>query len=79
MCGSIELVPVLVAFGVTERGHKLVLGMQSGDKKSASNWREFFRDFKFRGLDGGTVTLGIMDGLTGYSKKNFHRPRSRRN
>ena len=63
--GSIELVPVLVAIGVTEAGHKLVLGLQSGDKESASNWREFFRDLKFRGLDGGTVTLGIMDGLTG--------------
>jgi len=63
--GSIELVPVLVAIGVTRRGHKLVLGMQSGDKESASNWREFFKDLKSRGLDSQTVTLGIMDGLPG--------------
>ncbi|MBN2514602.1 MAG: IS256 family transposase [Deltaproteobacteria bacterium] len=65
MCGSIELVPVLVAIGVTEQGHKLVLGMQSGDKESASNWREFFKDLKSRGLDSQTVILGIMDGLSG--------------
>jgi len=65
MHGSIELVPVLVAIGVTEQGHKLVLGMQSGDKESASSWREFFKDLKLRGLDSGTVTLGIMDGLLG--------------
>ena len=63
--GSIELVPVLVAIGVTMEGHKLVLGLQSGDKESASSWREFFRDLKVRGLDSSTVTLGIMDGLTG--------------
>lgn len=62
---SIELVPVLVAIGVTRRGHKLVLGMQSGDKESASNWREFFKDLKSRGLNSQTVTLGIMDGLPG--------------
>ena len=65
MHGSIELVPVLVAIGVTKRGHKLVLGMQSGDKESASSWREFFKDLKSRGLNSQTVTLGIMDGLPG--------------
>lgn len=65
MHGSIELVPVLVAIGVTEQGHKLVLGMQSGDKESASSWREFFKDLKSRGLNTQTVTLGIMDGLPG--------------
>jgi putative transposase len=45
-----------------------VLGLQAGDKESASHWREFFRDLKTRGLDGHTVTLGIMDGLTGLEK-----------
>ena len=62
---SIEIVPVLVAIGVTERGHKLVLGLQAGDKESASSWREFFKDLKVRGLDSRKVTLGIMDGLSG--------------
>lgn len=66
--GSIENTPVLVAIGVTEDGAKLVLGMQSGDKESATNWREFFRDLKSRGLDGSSVQLGIMDGLSGLEK-----------
>ncbi|HSD94447.1 MAG TPA: IS256 family transposase [Syntrophales bacterium] len=59
----VESVPVLVAIGVTETGRKLVVGLQAGDKESATSWREFFRDLKQRGLDGSRVTLGIMDGL----------------
>jgi putative transposase len=66
--GTIENVPVLVAIGVTEEGAKLVLGLQSGDKESATAWREFFRDLKQRGLDGSSVQLGIMDGLLGLEK-----------
>lgn len=66
--GSIELVPVLVAIGVAETGHKKVLGIQAGDKESASNWREFFKDLKRRGLNGSKVTLGIMDGLPALEK-----------
>jgi putative transposase len=65
---SVETVPVLVAIGVTESGIKLVLGLQAGDKESASNWREFFKDVKSRGLDGGNVKIGIMDGLPGLEK-----------
>jgi putative transposase len=81
MHGSIELVPVLVAIGVTGRGHKLVLGIQSGDRKSASNWREFFRDLKSRELNSRTVALGIMDGLTGLEsvfKEEFSQARVQR-
>jgi putative transposase len=66
--GSIEKVPVLVAIGVREDNQKLVLGFQSGDKESAPNWREFFKDLKKRGLDGSTMLLGIMDGLPGLEK-----------
>jgi len=65
---SVEKVPVLVAIGVTESGHKLVLRLQTGDKESASNWREFFKDLKGSGLDGQNVVLGIMDGLPGLEK-----------
>lgn len=71
---SIEVVPVLVAIGVTVGGGKLVLGIQSGDKESAASWREFFRDLKSRNLDGSRVALGIMDGLPGLEavfKKEF--------
>ena len=63
--GSVEKVSVLVVIGVTEEGHKLVLGFQAGDKESASNWREFFKDLKRRGLRTSKVTLGVMDGLAG--------------
>ena len=66
--GKIEKVPVLAAIGVTGTNHKLVLGLQSGDKESASCWREFIKDLKKRGLDGSNVVLGIMDGLPGLEK-----------
>jgi putative transposase len=59
---------VLAAIGVTDDGTKLVAGLQSGDKESATNWREVFRDLKSRGLDGSLVKLGIMDGLSGLEK-----------
>jgi putative transposase len=65
---SVELVPVLVAIGVVKSGHRLVLGLQSGDKESAGSWREFFKDLKTRGLKGQEVTLGVMDGLSGLQK-----------
>lgn len=64
----VENVPVLVAIGVTEKGTKLVLGLQMGDKESAGSWREFFKDLKRRGLDGSKVVLGVMDGLPGLEK-----------
>lgn len=63
--GAIEKVPVLVVIGVTEKGYRTVLGLQSGDKESASSWREMFKDLKGRGLDGNAITLGVMDGLSG--------------
>jgi len=66
--GSIEKVLVLVAIGVTETGHKRVLGFQAGDRESAPTWREFFKDLKKRGLDGSKMVLGVMDGLSGLEK-----------
>ena len=65
---TIENVAVLVVIGVTKSGQKQVIGIQSGDKESASNWREIFKDLKRRGMDRQTVTLGIMDGLPGLEK-----------
>lgn len=65
---KVENVPVLVAIGVTQTNQKLVLGFQSGDKESASCWREFFKDLKRRGLNGSKVELGVMDGLLGLEK-----------
>jgi putative transposase len=66
--GSVEQVPVLVAIGVTLKGHKKVLGLQSGDKESASSWRQFIKDLKARGLGGDHVILGVIDGLAGLEK-----------
>jgi len=60
--------------GLTESGQPVVLELQAGDKESDSNWREFFKDLKRRGLDGSTVTLGVMDSLPGLEriiKKEF--------
>ena len=65
---SVDNVPVLVAIGVAEDGTKIVAGLQSGDKESATAWREFFKELKNRGLDGSLVTLGVMDGLAGLEK-----------
>jgi len=65
---SIETVPVLVAIGVKKMGQKIVLGLQAGDKESASSWREFFKDLKNRGLKSQEITLGIMDGLPGLGR-----------
>jgi putative transposase len=78
---SIETVPVLVAIGVTEKGYKLVLSLQAGDKERAGSWREFFKDLKSRGLDSQKVTLGIMDGLPGLEavfKEEFPRAKVQR-
>jgi len=66
--GTVETVSVLVVIGVTERGERLVLALQAGDKESASNWRELFSDLKRRGLNPRRVILGIMDGLSGLEK-----------
>lgn len=68
MDGKVENIPVLVAVGVTEQGTKLVLGLQMGDKESASSWRELFKDLKRRGLEGSKFLLGIVDGLPGLEK-----------
>ena len=65
---SIEKVCVLVVIGVDKSGHKHIIALQAGDKESASNWRELFKDLKKRGLDGSKVELGIMDGLAGLEK-----------
>ena len=65
---KIQTVPILVAIGVDINGCRQVLGFQSGDKESASSWRQFFKDLKNRGLNGSSVSLGVMDGLAGLEK-----------
>ena len=70
---SVELVNVLVVIGVTEQGHKQVIALQAGDKESAANWRELFKDLKKRGLDSNKIQLGIMDGLPGLEYRDTMR------
>lgn len=65
---SVEKIPMLVAIGVTEKGHRTFLCIQQGNKDSASTWREIFKDIKVRGLDPSWVQLGVMDGLPGLEK-----------
>lgn len=65
---SVERIPILVVVGVKDNGQKVFLGMQKGDKESASTWREIFKDLKNRGLNKELVELGIMDGLSGLEK-----------
>jgi putative transposase len=66
--GAVDKVPVLVVIGVNDQGIKMVLGLQAGDKESASAWRELFKDLKQRGLDREKVVLGVMDGLPGLER-----------
>lgn len=47
---TVETVATLLAIGAKETGHKMVLGLQAGDKESVSNWREFCIDLDVRGL-----------------------------
>ncbi|MDA8273399.1 MAG: transposase [Deltaproteobacteria bacterium] len=47
---KIQTVPIPLAIGVALNGYRSVLGFQSGDKESASSWRQFFKDLKRRGL-----------------------------
>jgi putative transposase len=56
---------LLVAIGITADGYRQILGVQLGDRESASSWREFFKDLKRRGLKGEILRLGVMDGLPG--------------
>jgi len=66
---KIEIVPIPVAIGIDINGYRSVLGSQSGDKDSASpSRRQFFKDLKNSGLNGSSVNLGIINGLSGLEK-----------
>lgn len=56
---------LLMVIGVNKQGKRRVLGVQLGDRESASSWGAFFADLKARGLKGKELKLGIMDGLPG--------------
>ena len=54
---------VVVATGISEAGHREVLGAKVGDTESEEFWKGFFRDLKARGLGG--VKLCISDSHSG--------------
>jgi putative transposase len=56
---------LLMAIGISRDGRRRVLGVQLGDRESASSWGEFLKDLKKRGFKGKHLELGIMDGLPG--------------
>lgn len=66
--GAIDKVPVPVATGVREAGHRTVLALSFGDKESASDWHAFFKNPKRRDLNAKGFTLGIMDRLRGLDR-----------
>lgn len=74
---SVEKVSVLVAIGVNQRGQRLVLAFQAGDKESASSWREFLKDLKKR--EGLMVEMWFLalwmdsQGWKRYLRKSFQR------
>lgn len=54
---------IYIAMGVSEDGHKEILGYYIGGRESASGWHEILADLYTRGLK--EVLLGVFDGLTG--------------
>ena len=64
--GKIDSLAALVVVGVSEDGHRDVLGYWPGDSESESSWGEAFADLKSRGLSG--VELAISDAHSGIRK-----------
>jgi transposase-like protein len=54
---------VLAAWGITETGHKVLLGLAPGTKEDTASCRDFLRDLKARGL--ADPILGATDGAPG--------------
>ncbi len=59
---------LLMVVGINKEGYRRILGVQLGDRESASCWSEFFKDLKQRGFKGEHLKLGVMDGLPGLEK-----------
>lgn len=58
--------PFLCVIGARADDEKLeVLAIEMGDRERKELWEELFQDLARRGLEMGSVELGIMDGLPG--------------
>jgi putative transposase len=60
---------IYLALGITEEGHREILGFYVGGKESALGWRDMLLDLYSRGAQ--EVLLGIFDGLAGLEEA-FH-------
>jgi putative transposase len=61
--GEIRNVSVLVAIGVSDKGHRKILGVVEGAKEDKAGWTDFLRHLKQRGLNG--IKLIISDACIG--------------
>jgi len=64
--GTAEKEGVLVAWGVTEEGKKVLLHIDRGERESYDCWKTFVEDMKLRGLN--EPLLVIRDGNSGLKK-----------
>lgn len=60
---TVDKEAVYVAMGVSEDGHREILGFYVGGRESATGWQDVLSDLYTRGLK--QVLLGVFDGLTG--------------
>jgi transposase-like protein len=67
---------VLVAWGLTLEGQKVLLGLQLGSRESYESWLDFGRDLQQRGMR--APALIIADGAPGSERRpgSCGRPRS---
>ncbi|MDE2215529.1 MAG: IS256 family transposase [Candidatus Omnitrophica bacterium] len=57
---------IIVVWGITSDGHKVLLSIRHGNKESYENCKEIFEDLKKRGMN--DPVLGTMDGAPGMIK-----------
>lgn len=60
---AVEKEGIMIALGVTKKGHRKVLGFSFGETESEARWKNFLKELKDRGM--GNVSLFVTDGLRG--------------
>jgi len=69
--GEVRNVSVLVAVGVSAKGHRKILGVAEGAKEDRAGWSGFLRHLKERGLQGvqlitSDACLGLVESLADF-------------
>jgi putative transposase len=57
--------PVLVAYGITDSGHKELIDFRQASSESTNQWEAFLRNLYARGLEGQQCALISIDGCKG--------------